>query len=394
VLQTLSYAYRYAYRSLTYNMPARRQKRSLSAEQPTNDQPTTSGTGSNEGPSTDDGKSKPKHKQRKLSAGAIDDAINTVLLQSQMDADDSESESDGDDDLRQQVELLRNTVEQQKDEIARLQVQLSRLMSFMGITNVTTGQPSPGMSTSAGAATTAAANHGTAADGTAAADDVGPTDDASFTAVVSRRRGGGQNVNSAVVRTLDEAVMAAVYNDQKERERRSKTLIISGLLHDARKQDVDIFRQLCQLEFGLDPDIKTCKRIGQRRDDKPQPLLVVFGCANEANGLITRAKQLRHSTSPHVRDNVFINRNLTKAEEKAAYDERCRRRQRATTMNGRPRQQQQLQQRSSTTDGQFVTDSLPASASTSVVIPTDSTNPAAPVASTSSSVVSDVGRPA
>ena len=43
---------------------------------------------------------------------------------------------------------------------------------------------------------------------------------------------------------------------------------------------------------------------------------------------MTRAKQLRRSTTEFVRRHVFINRNMTKVEAKMAYEERCRRRRR------------------------------------------------------------------
>jgi hypothetical protein len=41
---------------------------------------------------------------------------------------------------------------------------------------------------------------------------------------------------------------------------------------------------------------------------------------------MTRAKQLRKSTNVVVKNHVFINRHMTAAQSRAAYEERCRRR--------------------------------------------------------------------
>jgi len=46
--------------------------------------------------------------------------------------------------------------------------------------------------------------------------------------------------------------------------------------------------------------------------------------------LVKNAKMLRHSADPIVRNSVFINADLTKAEALTAYHRRCRRRELAT----------------------------------------------------------------
>ena len=48
--------------------------------------------------------------------------------------------------------------------------------------------------------------------------------------------------------------------------------------------------------------------------------------ADQAKTIISSARRLRQSTVPLIRDNVFINANLTKAEALAAYQIRCRHR--------------------------------------------------------------------
>jgi len=57
------------------------------------------------------------------------------------------------------------------------------------------------------------------------------------------------------------------------------------------------------------------------------------------NRSISSARQLRQSIASLVRDNVYINPNLTKAEASAAYELRCRHREaanRRSTAGARP----------------------------------------------------------
>ena len=73
--------------------------------------------------------------------------------------------------------------------------------------------------------------------------------------------------------------------------------------------------------------VKHCKRIGKVIPEKSQSLLVTLESLDHANIIQSNAKILRKSVNDFVRDNVFINADLTKAEAAAAYEERCRRRQ-------------------------------------------------------------------
>jgi hypothetical protein len=60
---------------------------------------------------------------------------------------------------------------------------------------------------------------------------------------------------------------------------------------------------------------------------KVQPLLVCMKDADQAQTLINSAKSLRASADPIVRQQVYINAYLTKAEAEAAYYVRVQRRQ-------------------------------------------------------------------
>lgn len=90
---------------------------------------------------------------------------------------------------------------------------------------------------------------------------------------------------------------------------------------------------LCHRDIGVRPEITATKRLGHPRPSVPQPLLVHVRQSDEAQHIIRHARSLRQSPDNFTKLHVFINANLTKAEAKAAYDIRCRRRQSNATRN-------------------------------------------------------------
>ena len=71
-----------------------------------------------------------------------------------------------------------------------------------------------------------------------------------------------------------------------------------------------------------------CRRLGQPQEGKCQPLLVTLDSQIQAEFYIKNARELRNSSQSEVRENVFINPDLTQAEARAAYELRQRRKQR------------------------------------------------------------------
>ena len=127
--------------------------------------------------------------------------------------------------------------------------------------------------------------------------------------------------------SIRQAVVAAVYVDQAEKNRRASSLIVSGLPATTEKSDRDIVVDLCHKELGVKPEVIVTKRLGQPKAGKVQPLLVHIKQPDDAKLIVSRAKSLRRSADCFVKANVYINENLTKAEAQAAYEVRCRRRQ-------------------------------------------------------------------
>ena len=140
----------------------------------------------------------------------------------------------------------------------------------------------------------------------------------------------GSSKQSTKPAKFNDAVMSAVYADKYEKERRSKSFIVSGMKTRTGISDKEAVCQLCTDEFGINPTVVFCKRLGEEKTNTTQPILVAVNSVNQAEEIITCARSLRRSTDPMVKNNIYINPNLTKAEAHAAYLERCKRRLQAT----------------------------------------------------------------
>jgi len=65
--------------------------------------------------------------------------------------------------------------------------------------------------------------------------------------------------------TLRDAVATAVCADQRDRERRAKSVVVSGLAPTADSDDATNFRRLCMFEFGVDIEVIHARRLHGRR---------------------------------------------------------------------------------------------------------------------------------
>ena len=79
-----------------------------------------------------------------------------------------------------------------------------------------------------------------------------------------------------------------------------------------------------------------CKRLGKEKPDKPRLYLVALHSEESAKELLRVARQLRKSTDNYIRDNIFINADLTRAEAQFAYEQRVARRLHRSTTGFRP----------------------------------------------------------
>ena len=212
--------------------------------------------------------------------------------------------------LRKTVEDLTSTVQSYKLIIDKLSNQLNFVLGYLDISSSKSVNSPITMSTSS------------AADETAVTVTAAATSYASIAATVP-----ASGVSSRPA-SLREAVVTAVSVDRRDKERRAKTVVVSGLEQRDNSTDADSFRRLSMMELGIDPHVKFTRRLGVAVGDRVQPLLVGLQSADQATDLIQRATQLRRSTDELVRRRVYINRNLTATEARLAYEDRCRRRRR------------------------------------------------------------------
>lgn len=138
-----------------------------------------------------------------------------------------------------------------------------------------------------------------------------------------------------LAKQLKHAVVTAVYRDLEDRGRRSKNIVISGLQQRDGVDDSTVASQFIENEFDDKPEIAHSRRLGKPQPSKVQPLLVCLKSSAQASHYIENAKRLRQSNNADIRQSVFINADITKAEAQAAYQSRCERRQRAEARNKR-----------------------------------------------------------
>jgi len=302
--------------------------------------------------------SKRRRKQKQLSTRAFsqgpsecvdraqmyDDAINSVVNESQSEVDSDISKGI----LHHTVptdprSLLCNVpdhckdIQHLKETVANLQNQLNFVLSFLGITDVNDISPDgrrviTNLRTNNNVVNTTQADqsdyvrHSTseAADTDADVISVDPNRD--------RIPPSGSYVNAvrkpAVLSApLRNAVVSAVYHEFEEKDRRARNIVIAGV--PSSSSDKLYIENLCRNELHLIVEVVKCRRLGQPKQDRRQLVLATLRSPGEAEAVIKVAKDLRNSEDTTVRNFIYINPDMTKAESLAAYQRRCRRRETA-----------------------------------------------------------------
>jgi len=101
-------------------------------------------------------------------------------------------------------------------------------------------------------------------------------------------------------------------------------VIVSGLVEDDSVDDVVAFQQLCEDYLECKPLVVNCLRLGLRMQDKPWWLLVRLREERTALSLLQSSRQLRSANDDVVRT-VYINKDLTPAEARLAFEDRQKR---------------------------------------------------------------------
>lgn len=244
------------------------------------------------------------------SSKLFDDAINAVLSQTANDSMDT-----CDDD----VHTLTNTVTQlvqkvhdQHETITELRQQVSFLLSYLGVTSTTT-TPADGASSTETAGEPSSVSPPSTSGGT-------QQQTVKTYASVSASR------PAPLSTALKQAVVSAVYTDIHEKNRRSKNFVISGL--PVAGDDKPAVEKILADDFGQTYTVLKCRRLGRPQNDRIQPLLVTMEHDSHVTYITSNARRLRQSDNETVRQSVFINPDLTRAEAFSAYQNRCERRRR------------------------------------------------------------------
>jgi hypothetical protein len=226
--------------------------------------------------------------------------------------------------LMQRVDQLTSIVEQQRELISKLSVQLNFVLSYLDISVTEASSEPPAARTPSDAELEAeTAINTTQKDAPALSAMLRPPVK-SFADVVR------QTVTAASQEmkiNSSQEYMAAMYVEQANKARRANSFVVAGLQVSSQQTDNQLVELLCRDEFGLEVKALSCKRIGRRVADKPRNLLVYVQSNQQAQEIVGLAKTLRRSTNVAVRTGVFINPNLTKAEAKAQFEMRQKRRQ-------------------------------------------------------------------
>ena len=130
--------------------------------------------------------------------------------------------------------------------------------------------------------------------------------------------------------TIREAFLSAVHQEMRKKESRRSNIVVSGVYPagdgDCDVDDATVISDIIFFHFDIRPAITRTRRIRRETPGRAQLLLVTFADQAAAAYLIDNAKLLRESLDADIRRFVVFNRDLTKAESQAAYEQRVRRR--------------------------------------------------------------------
>lgn len=242
----------------------------------------------------------------------INEAIDTVISQSQHGDSSSENESDQSklQLLTLKVDSLCSVVNTQQDTIQLLSTKLNFVLSMFGLTEddiklndetLTSTGPEP-VSTASSTGPTAANSNATTV----------PLVKPPTMADIVRRGLGPATV-------MRQTVLSTVYMENEEKKLRRRNFVVSGLPSNTECPDQVAVIQLCKNHFNLEAEVTSCRRLGKQIAGREQLLLVTLASEEQASHVILSAKILRKSADPVVRKQIYINANLTRAESQAAY---------------------------------------------------------------------------
>jgi len=113
--------------------------------------------------------------------------------------------------------------------------------------------------------------------------------------------------------------------EKDDRIKRSRKIIVSGLVPQVHTADNDVFNSFRENNLTVKPHLMSCHRVGKPTATRLAKLKISLDNSQAVDYLIVSSPILRQSVDATIR-NVYFNKDLTKMEAQAAYEERQRRR--------------------------------------------------------------------
>ena len=289
----------------------------------------------------------PEKKSKQQRPRTVDDTIESVASgrASILSNDEPNSSSDGDIDIdterSQEIEQLRldiksmnEKIQQQNEIIATMNTQLDFVLSLLGVCD---GSVPGNTSTTTTASQATIVPHPSKATDSNSIDPTGnwpslPAPVGSLGQQLNRgKRGGGDRDRGSTMHKMAssfrDTVADVIHREQQAVKNKAKNFIVSGLPISQAVSDEQRAAEICQRDLDITLDIRFCRRLGKENAERDQKLLVVTADSGQASLVISTARLLRKSPELVVKHQVYINPDHTKAEARAAYESRQRRRQ-------------------------------------------------------------------
>lgn len=138
----------------------------------------------------------------------------------------------------------------------------------------------------------------------------------------------------------DTNIVMTVHNTLRDISRRKSNVVVSGLPESNDDDDDEaMFLNFCEENLTIKPSIlpNSCRRLGRKitSDPRPRRLLVRLRSDSSAADVLAAAKKLKFSDNEFARS-VYINRDLSPAEAKLAYERRLKLRERQAAATSEP----------------------------------------------------------
>ena len=134
-----------------------------------------------------------------------------------------------------------------------------------------------------------------------------------------QHNGDQEDVAAVVARTLHQ-----LEQEREQIKQKTVNVIITGLVANDPTTDKLVVETFCESHLTVKPRIVRTRRIGQNGGNGAK-VCVTLESAECVDDLLASSSILRSSTDPTARQ-VYFNRDLTRAQAKAAYLARCARR--------------------------------------------------------------------